>query len=40
MLSNAIHDHIAEQGIISAKGRKDTAELIKIVGFADDDQFD
>jgi transposase len=32
MLSNAIRGHLAELGIISAKGRKGTAELIKIIG--------
>jgi len=38
MLSNAIRGHMAELGIISAKGRKGTAELIKIIGRADDDR--
>ncbi len=38
MLSNAIRGHMAELGIISAKGRKGTAELIKIVASADDDR--
>ena len=38
MLSNAIRGHMAELGIISAKGRKGTAELIKIIGNADDDR--
>jgi transposase len=38
MLSNAIRGHMAELGIISAKGRKGTAELIKIIGDADDDR--
>src|SRR6201995_1039177 len=32
MLSNAIRGHLAELGIVSAKGRKGTAELIKIIG--------
>jgi len=36
MLSNAIRGHMAELGIISAKGRNGTAELIKIIGNADD----
>src|SRR3974390_1111775 len=38
MLSNAIRGHMAELGIISAKGRKGTAELIKIIGNAGDDR--
>jgi transposase len=38
MLSNAIRGHMNELGIISAKGRKGTAELIKIIGNADDDR--
>jgi transposase len=38
MLSNAIRGHMAELGIISAKGRNGTAELIKIIGNADDDR--
>jgi len=38
MLSNAIRGHMAELGIISAKGRQGTAELIKIIGNADDDR--
>src|SRR5579862_93942 len=38
MLSNAIRGHMAELGVISAKGRNGTAELIKIVGNADDDR--
>jgi transposase len=38
MLSNAIRGHMAELGIISAKGRKGTAELIKIIVDADDDR--
>jgi len=38
MLSNAIRGHMAELGIVSAKGRKGTAELIKIVGNADADR--
>jgi transposase len=38
MLSKAIRGHMAELGIISAKGRKGTAELIKIIGNADDDR--
>src|SRR6478752_6183346 len=31
MLSNAIRGHMAELGIISAKGRNGTAELLKII---------
>src|SRR6266576_3472391 len=31
MLSNAIRGHLAELGIISAKGRNGTAELLKII---------
>jgi transposase len=38
MLSNAIRGHMAELGIISAKGRKGTAELLKILANADDDR--
>jgi transposase len=38
MLSNAIRGHMAELGIVSAKGRKGTAELIRIIGDADDDR--
>ena len=36
MLSNAIRGHLAELGIISAKGRKGTAELLEIIANADD----
>src|SRR5579863_2472451 len=38
MLSNAIRGHLAELGIISAKGRNGTAELLEIVANADDDR--
>src|SRR5271165_5995531 len=38
MLSNAIRGHMAELGIISAKGRSGTAELIKIIEDANDDR--
>lgn len=38
MLSNAIRGHMAELGIIAAKGRKGTAELIKIIGDTADDR--
>ncbi len=38
MLSNAFRGHMAELGIIAAKGRRGTAELIKIIGNADDDR--
>src|SRR5579864_802834 len=34
MLSNAIRGHMAELGIISAKGRKGTAELLEIIANA------
>ena len=36
MLSNAIRGHIAELGIISAKGRNGTAELLKVIANAAD----
>ena len=38
MLSNAIRGHMAELGIISAKGRNGTAELLKVIANADDDR--
>ena len=38
MLSNAIRGHMAELGIISAKGRNGTAELLKIIAHEDDDR--
>jgi transposase len=38
MLSNAIRGHMAELGIISAKGRIGTAELLEIIANADDDR--
>src|SRR5262245_26147862 len=38
MLSNAIRGHLAELGIISAKGRNGTAELLKIIANEDDDR--
>jgi transposase len=37
MLSNAIRGHMAELGIISAKGRNGTAELLKIIANEEDD---
>jgi len=37
MLSNAIRGHMAELGIISAKGRNGTAELLKIIANEDSD---
>src|SRR3974390_2282319 len=37
MLSNAIRGHMAELGIISAKGRNGTAELLQIIGDAAND---
>src|SRR6266498_5002305 len=39
MLSNAIRGHMAELGIISAKGRNGTAELLKIIADEHDDAF-
>jgi transposase len=38
MLSNAIRGHMAELGIISAKGRNGTAELLRIIANAVDDR--
>jgi transposase len=38
MLSNAIRGHLAELGIISAKGRNGTAELIEIIANQNDDR--
>src|SRR5580765_7835026 len=38
MLSNAIRGHMAELGIISAKGRKGAAELLEIVANQEDDR--
>ena len=38
MLSNAIRGHMAELGLISAKGRNGTAALLEIVANADDDR--
>ena len=38
MLSNAIRGHMAELGIISAKGRNGTAELLKIIANGEDDR--
>jgi transposase len=38
MLSNAIRGHMAELGIISAKGRNGTAELFKIIANKQDDR--
>jgi len=38
MLSNAIRGHMAELGIISAKGRNGTAELLKVIANANDDR--
>ena len=38
MLSNAIRGHMAELGIISAKGRNGTAELLKIIANEEDDR--
>ncbi len=38
MLSNAIRGHMAELGIISAKGRNGTAELLEIIANEQDDR--
>jgi transposase len=38
MLSNAIRGHMAELGIISAKGRNGIAELLKIIANMEDDR--
>jgi transposase len=38
MLSNAIRGHMAELGIISAKGRNGTAELLAIIANQEDDR--
>src|SRR5260221_10257140 len=38
MLSNAIRGHMAELGIISAKGRNGTAEVLKIIADEQDDR--
>src|SRR5215469_8752446 len=38
MLSNAIRGHLAELGIVAAKGRNGIAELLTIVANAEDDQ--
>ena len=38
MLSNAIRGHMAELGIISAKGRNGMAELLQVVASAEDDR--
>ena len=38
MLSNAICGHLAELGIISAKGRNGTAELLKVIANTKDDR--
>jgi len=38
MLSNAIRGHMAELGIISAKGRNGTADLLGIIANAEDDR--
>ena len=38
MLSNAIRGHMAELGVIAAKGRNGTAELLKIITNAEDDR--
>ena len=38
MLSNAIRGHMAELGIISAKGRNGTTELLKIIANTEDDR--
>jgi transposase len=38
MLSNAIRGHMAELGIISAKGRNGTGELLQVIANAEDDR--
>ena len=38
MLSNAMRGHMAELGLIAAKGRNGTAELLKIIANAEDDR--
>ena len=38
MLSNAIRGHLAELGIISAKGRNGTAALLQVIANVDDDR--
>ena len=38
MLSNAIRGHLAEFGVISAKGRNGTAELLEIIADEQDDR--
>lgn len=38
MLSNAIRGHLAELGIISAKGRNGTAELLEIIASQEDER--
>jgi transposase len=38
MLSNAIRGHLAELGIVSAKGRQGTADLLKVIADAKDDR--
>ena len=38
MLSNAIRGHLAELGIISAKGRNGTAELLEVIANQEDDR--
>jgi transposase len=38
MLSNAIRGHLAELGLIAAKGRNGTAELLKIIASTEDNR--
>src|SRR5262245_65460030 len=38
MLSNAIRGHMAELGVVSAKGRNGTAALLKIIADEHDDR--
>ena len=40
MLSNAIRGHMAEFGLISAKGRNGTAELLEVIANAEDDRME
>ena len=39
MLSNALRGHLAELGIVSAKGRNGTAELLEIIAHGADSRF-
>jgi transposase len=39
MLSNALRGHLAELGVVSAKGRNGTAELLRIITDDGDSRF-